>query len=86
MTEDWKKTIRELLRVLKHGGELFFVEMLDGITKNPFLVKIFHYTGGGEFSAKELADYLSDGGFKITGLKKIGNLFALGVARKKEGK
>lgn len=39
MTEDWRKTIREILRVLKPDGELFFVEMLESITSNPFLVK-----------------------------------------------
>jgi len=84
MTEDWKKTIKEILRVLKPHGELFFVEMLDGITRNPFLCRIFHYTGGGEFSAKELEDSLGKEGLKVTGFKQIGNLFALGAARKKE--
>ncbi len=84
MTEDWRKTIREVLRVLKPGGELFFAEMLESITTNPFLIKIFHYTGGGEFSLKELEDSLSKEGLKVINLKHIGNLFALGVARKKE--
>lgn len=85
MTEDWRKTIREILRVLKPGGELFFVEMLEGITMNPFLIKIFRYTGGGEFRSKDLEDYLVKAGMKVTGLKHIGNLFALGAAKKKEG-
>ncbi len=84
MTEDWRKTIREILRVLKPGGELFFVEMLESITKNSFLVKIFHYTGGGEFGVNELEDALGKEGLKVTGLKHIGNLFALGAARKRE--
>lgn len=84
MTEDWRKTIREILRVLKPGGELFFVEMLESITRNSFLCKIFHYTGGGEFSLKELEEQLGKEGLKVTGSKHIGNLFALGVARKKE--
>ncbi len=85
MTEDWRKTIREVIRVLKPGGEFFFMEMLESITRNPFLVKMFHYTGGGEFGVKELADVLGKAGLKVTGLKQIGNLFALGAARKKEG-
>lgn len=46
---------------------------------------MFHYTGGGEFSVKELEDYLSKEGLKVTGSKNIANLFAVGVARKKEG-
>ncbi len=83
MTEDWRKTIREILRVMKPGGEFFFVEMLESITRNPFLVKIFHYTGGGEFSLKELEDALGAEGLEITGLRHLADIFALGAARKK---
>ncbi len=84
MTEDWRKTIREISRVLKPGGELFFVEMLESITRNLFLAKIFNYTGGGEFGVKELEDALGAEGLEVTGLRHLAELFALGAARKKE--
>ncbi len=83
MTEDWRKTIREVSRVLKPGGEFFFVEMLESITRNPFLVKIFHYTGGGEFGVKELEHALGAEGLEITGLRHLAEIFVLGAARRK---
>lgn len=82
-TEDWRKTIKEVSRVLKPGGEFFFMELLKSVTRNSFLVKIFQYQGGGDFGLKEFEDALGEEGLEITGLRHIANIVALGAAKKK---
>ncbi|MBA4348977.1 MAG: hypothetical protein C0415_03180 [Thermodesulfovibrio sp.] len=82
-TENWRKTIKEVARVLKPEGEIFFMELLKSVTRNSFLVKISQYPGGGEFGLKEFENALAAEGLKITGLKHIADIVALGAARKK---
>lgn len=82
-TEDWRKTIKEVSRVLKPGGEFFFMELLRSITRNALLAKISRYPGGGEFGLKEFGVALGEEGLEITGVRHIADLVALGAARKK---
>jgi ubiquinone/menaquinone biosynthesis C-methylase UbiE len=84
--EDWRRTVKEVSRVLKRGGEFFFMEPL-----RPF-VRVFErgavlgwfaqHPRGGEFSLPELEDGLKAVGLEISGLKTIGKLIAIGSARK----
>ncbi|MBI4685518.1 MAG: class I SAM-dependent methyltransferase [Nitrospirae bacterium] len=82
-TENWRKTIKEVSRVLKPDGEFFFMELLKAITSNSLFARISQYPGGGEFGLKEFENALAAEGLEITGLRHIAGIVALGAARKK---
>jgi len=82
-TEDWKKAVKEIARVLKPGGEFFFEEPLRPFMRN-FLVKKFTgHPEGGVFGLDEFGDALKEAGVDIINLRRLGNMAAAGMGRKK---
>ncbi|MDI6744513.1 MAG: class I SAM-dependent methyltransferase [Thermodesulfovibrionales bacterium] len=84
--EDWRKAIKEISRVLKTGGELFFEEPLKNFTsffiKGSLFSRIASHPEGGMFSYDEFRNGLKDAGIDIINLKRLGNIAIFGVGRK----
>ncbi|MBI5043762.1 MAG: class I SAM-dependent methyltransferase [Nitrospirae bacterium] len=85
--EDWGKTIKEIARVLKHGGEFFFEEPLRGFTgiftKGSLFSVIATHPEGGMFSFEEFRDELKDNKVDIINLKHFRKICIFGVGRKR---
>jgi ubiquinone/menaquinone biosynthesis C-methylase UbiE len=85
-TEDWRKTISEIARVLRPGGEFFFEEPLRGFVrlflKGGMFGAIAEHPAGGMFGFPEFKDELKKNGMDIIKLKRIGNIAIFGVGRK----
>lgn len=85
-TEDWRKAVKEISRVLKQGGEFFFEEPLRNFIK--FFVKggllsaIAEHPLGGMFDFPEFKAELKDNNIKIINMKRFGNIAIFGVGRK----
>ena len=63
-TEDWRKALREIRRVLAPGGEYFFDELLKGFLTNPVIRAATAHPEGGMFTSDEFTGYLSQIGVK----------------------
>jgi len=82
-TEDWRKAIKEIARVLKEGGEFFFEEPLRPFLMN-FLVKAFtEHPVGGQFDFVEFKEALEENNIDIINIKRLGNIAICGVGRKR---
>ncbi len=85
-TEDWRKTIQEIARVLKKGGEFFFEEPLKNFIR--FFVKggplraIAEHPVGGMFDLPEFNAELERNKIKIINMKRLGNIAVVGVGKK----
>lgn len=84
--EDWRKAVKEISRVLKKGGELFFEEPLREFTsiftKGSMLSIIATHPAGGMFSFDEFKDELKNNNVDIINIKHFGNIAIFGVGRK----
>jgi len=85
--EDWRKAVREISRVLKKGGELFFEEPLKDFTgvftKGSLFGLIASHPKGGMFSYEEFRDELKNSGIDMTNIKRLGNVAIFGAGRKR---
>jgi|Deesub1362B_J571_1020462.scaffolds.fasta_scaffold00188_10 ubiquinone/menaquinone biosynthesis C-methylase UbiE len=81
-TEDWRKCLKEVYRVLKPGGEFFFEELLGDFINKPHMRLLSAHPEGGMFSAEEFLAELQGLGMKLRGLRRIRNVAIAGVARK----
>jgi ubiquinone/menaquinone biosynthesis C-methylase UbiE len=80
--EDWRKAVKEVSRVLKSGGELFFEELLKTFMNN-FLVSSFTvHPEGGKFDYEEFRSELKKNNVHITNIKRLGDIAIFGVGRK----
>ena len=66
-TEDWRKAVREIHRVLKPEGEYFFDELLKGFLKNPLVKTSASHPESGSFTAEEFTGYLFQAGLEPIG-------------------
>ncbi|MBI5188664.1 MAG: class I SAM-dependent methyltransferase [Nitrospirae bacterium] len=82
-TEDWRKAIKEVSRVLRYGGEFFFEEPLRPFLRNFFVRTFTGHPSGGEFSFEEFREELNSMNIDIIKMKRIGNIAIFGVGRKR---
>jgi ubiquinone/menaquinone biosynthesis C-methylase UbiE len=83
--EDWRRALAEAGRVLKPGGELFFVELLRAFLGNALVARLTEHPPGGMFTVEEFSGALRSEGLELTGHKRIGGVLVLGVAMKRSG-
>lgn len=81
-TEDWRKAVKEISRVLKHGGELFFEEPLRVFMDNLLVRAFTRHPKGGRFDYEELEGELLKNNIRITGVKRLGNIAIFGTGKK----
>ncbi len=81
-TEDWRKAVREIKRVLKPGGEYFFDELLKGFLQSVPVRTATRHPEGGMFSAEEFTGYLLQSGFGLAGRWQWDGIWLLGSAVK----
>lgn len=80
--EDWRKSLREIKRVLKPGGEYFFDDIVSSfLWRFPFSMLTQH-PAGGKFTANEFLSYLKEVGLKPVNKKEYWGTWLLGNARK----
>lgn len=82
-TEDWRKTIKEVVRVLRHGGEFFFEEPFRPFLRIFFVRTLTRHPSGGEFNFEEFNRALNKVDIDIIKMKRIGNIAIFGVGRKR---
>jgi ubiquinone/menaquinone biosynthesis C-methylase UbiE len=82
--EDWRAALAEVTRVLKPGGELFFMELLRAFLGNALIARLTEHPPGGMFTFEEFSDGLRSEGLELTAHKRIGGLLVLGVGIKRE--
>jgi len=86
-TEDWRKAVGEVSRVLRAGGEFFFEEPLRGFVK--FFIKgsvlsfIAEHPVGGIFSLEEFISELEKNNIEIKNLKRLGGIAVFGSGQKR---
>jgi ubiquinone/menaquinone biosynthesis C-methylase UbiE len=83
--EDWRKALGEAGRVLKPGGELFFVELLRAFLGNSVIARLTEHPPGGMFTFEEFSDALRTEGMELTAHKRVGSALLLGVGMKRKG-
>ncbi|MEJ2182129.1 MAG: class I SAM-dependent methyltransferase [Nitrospirota bacterium] len=81
--EDWRKAVREVMRILKPGGELFFEEILRPLLASFLMRKLTRHPEGGRFTVQELREELGADGAEVTGLRTVDGWLAFGVAQKR---
>jgi len=82
-SEDWRRAVGEVARVLKPGGEFFFEELLAPFLGNFFIERLTAHPRGGRFTLREFEDGLRSAGLEVTGHRAVGNLIVFGAARKR---
>lgn len=80
--EDWRKAAGEIARVLKAGGELFFVEALKPFLRNVLVHRLTSHPPGGMFTFDELRDELAGRGVRMSASRQVGEHIVLGVGKK----
>ncbi len=81
-TEDWRKALREISRVLKPGGEYFFDELLKGFLESPPIRATTAHPAGGMFTGDEFTAYLSSIGLKPVKQWRWDGVWLMGSAMK----
>jgi ubiquinone/menaquinone biosynthesis C-methylase UbiE len=85
--EDWRKAVKEVSRVLKNGGELFFEEPLRTFThcftKDSLFGVVAAHPVGGMFGFDEFKNELRENNVDIINIKHFGNIAIFGVGRKR---
>lgn len=78
-TEDWRKAVKEVARILKSEGEFFFEEFL-----RPFIraFTLASHPRGGEFGFEEFKDELEKNHISIINIRRFGNIGIIGVGKK----
>lgn len=82
-TEDWRKAVKEISRVLKIGGEFFFEEPLKAFMDNLLVGAFTRHPEGGRFDYEEFENELLKNNIEIINMKRLGNIAIFGVGRKK---
>ncbi len=78
-----KKAAKEVSRVLRHGGEFFFEELLRPFLRNLFVRTFTRHPSGGEFNFEEFKEGLDNTSIDIVKMGRVGNIAILGVGRKR---
>lgn len=81
-SEDWRKAVGEVSRVLKPGGEFFFEELLRPFLSNFLIDRLTAHPPGGRFTLEEFTDGLRAAGLQLADRRLVGNILVFGVARK----
>ncbi|HAK88131.1 MAG TPA: methyltransferase type 11 [Nitrospiraceae bacterium] len=81
-TEDWRKAVKEISRVLKTGGEFFFEEPLRAFMDNFLVRSLTAHPEGGRFNYEEFKSELEKNNIAITGVKRLGNIAVFGAGKK----
>lgn len=81
--EDWKKSVNEIARVLKQGGDLFFEELLKPFLSSRLIKTLTVHPEGGMFNANEFIEELKGNGIDIIKMRRIDNIVIFGVGRKR---
>ena len=81
-TEDWRKAIKEIARVLKKNGEFFFEEPLKAFMNNSLVSYFTAHPEGGRFNYEELEGELLKNNIGIINIKHLGNIAIFGVGEK----
>lgn len=81
-TEDWRKSVSEIARVLKKGGEFFFEEPFRAFLRNVIVKTITDHPEGGEFDYEEFRDELQRNNIAIISMKRIKDIALFAVGRK----
>lgn len=81
--EDWRKALAEAARVLKPGGEIFFIEVLRPFLQSFPVRMLTAHPEGGMFTDAEFETALAELGLKITGVRRLGGAVMYGAARKR---
>jgi ubiquinone/menaquinone biosynthesis C-methylase UbiE len=81
--EDWRKTVEEISRVLKHGGELFFEEPFRPFLKNYLVKTLTAHPEGGEFDYEEFKAELEKNNIDMINVKRIKDIAIFCVGRKR---
>jgi ubiquinone/menaquinone biosynthesis C-methylase UbiE len=81
--EDWRKAVKEISRVLKHGGELFFEEPFRPFLKNFLVRSLTAHPEGGEFDYEEFKTELGKNNIDIVNMRQIRDIAIFCVGRKR---
>jgi ubiquinone/menaquinone biosynthesis C-methylase UbiE len=81
--EDWRKAVKEISRVLKHGGEFFFEEPFRPFLKNFLVRTLTAHPEGGEFDYEEFKTELGKNNIAIANMRRIRDIAIFCVGRKK---
>ncbi|MDA8239329.1 MAG: class I SAM-dependent methyltransferase [Nitrospiraceae bacterium] len=81
--EDWRKAVKEIARVLKHGGELFFEEPFRPFLRNFLVRSLTTHPEGGEFDYEEFKTALLENDIEILNMRRIRDIAIFCVGRKR---
>lgn len=81
-TEDWREALKEVSRVVKPGGELFFIELLRGFIGSLPVRLLTAHPEGGMFGAEEFLGALKSEGMTETNIRRIDGILIIGSAKK----
>ena len=81
--EDWRKAVKEIARVLKHGGELFFEEPFRPFLRNFLVRSLTTHPEGGEFDYEEFKTTLLENDIEILNMRRIRDIAIFCVGRKR---
>ncbi len=82
--EDWRAALAEISRVLKSGGELFYLELLRSFLTRPHVRLLTEHPEGGLFTADEFRSELEGLGLHPSGFRQMGKKLIAGAAVKQE--
>ena len=82
--EDWRKAVKEISRVLKHGGEFFFEEPFRPFLKNFLIRSLTAHPEGGEFDYEEFKTELGENDIDILNMRLIRDIAIFCVGRKRK--
>lgn len=81
--EDWRRAVKEISRVLKQGGELFFEEPFRPFLKNYLVRSLTAHPEGGEFDYEEFKTELGNNNIDILNMRRIRDIAIFCVGRKR---
>ena len=81
--EDWRRAVKEISRVLKHGGEFFFEEPFRPFLKNFLVRSLTAHPEGGEFDYEEFKTELGKNNIAILNMRRIRDIAIFCVGRKR---